>query len=704
MALRTMMRFLITLAVAIGWSSGHPTAIAQTSWPMLMSLSPVAAQVGTTSEHTLESRYSLFGACDVLVTGDGVSAEVVTPMELDKDGKEPSLTKIGLRWTVDKDALPGVREFRVVGPTGASTLGQIVIVRDPVIVESQDNNTAETAQPISVPAAVCGTVEKAEDVDIFRFSLDETRKLTFHCRAMRLEDAIHDLQTHIDPILTLRHAGTGSTIAAADNAFAADPFLACELAAGEYLLELRDVRYQGNRYWNWVVEISDRPFVRQVHPLTLAADQPTELQLIGAHLPPDATATATAAAASRPADTTTRLRWGDVELNPVPLGATSLPVHAEPTDANDEFAAGLEVPVPAVMNGCIEQPGDQDVWVFEAKKGQPVFVEVAARRLGSELDSIIRILNDEGRTLAENDDHRLWNRRTVQDSRIDNWTPPADGRYAVEIRDLHLRGGESFVYSLTIDAARPEFELTLDTDKTWLTPGTCGVIFVRAVRRNGFDRPIELHIEGLPEGVTAHCGRILGGSAVDGCIVLEADAEAAMRAANVRVFGTAVPAEGGAESEARVAARPMQEIYMPGGGRNHWPVTMHTVAIGRPADLLDVRLSEYDLTLRPGGTATIDVEIVRADGFDKNVTLDLLYQHLSSRFAEPLPPGVTIDAKNSVTLLTGRQTRGAITLKAAPDAAPVTRHQCAVMANISINFVMKSTWSSRPLLISVSED
>ena len=99
----------IILAVAI---TGGSTACAQTSYPMIMSLSPVAAQVGKTSEHTLESRYSMFGAYKVFVTGDGVTAAVVTKMELDKDGKEPSLTKIKLNFTVTEDATPGVRDFR----------------------------------------------------------------------------------------------------------------------------------------------------------------------------------------------------------------------------------------------------------------------------------------------------------------------------------------------------------------------------------------------------------------------------------------------------------------------------------------------------------------------------------------------------------------------------------------------------------------
>ena len=99
-------------------------ARAQTSYPMLMSLQPTAAQVGTDSEHEVESRYSMFGAYQVIVHGEGVTGEIITPMELGKDGKEPSLTKIKVKFHIAADAIPGVRDFRIIGPTGASTLGR----------------------------------------------------------------------------------------------------------------------------------------------------------------------------------------------------------------------------------------------------------------------------------------------------------------------------------------------------------------------------------------------------------------------------------------------------------------------------------------------------------------------------------------------------------------------------------------------------
>lgn len=678
------------------------TASAQTSYPMLMSVKPAAVQAGQTAEVELESRYSMFGAYQVFVAGEGVTGEVATPMELGADGKAPDLTKIKLRFTAAADALPGVRDFRIVGPAGPSTLGQLVIVSDPVINEVDPNDAAETALPVTLPATVCGTVEKAEDVDYFRFTVSQPTVLSFHCRAMRLEDRIHDLQSHVDPIITIKSAQTGSTVAAADNYFAADPLLSHPFEPGEYLLEVRDVRYQGNAYWTYAIEIHDRPFVSQVYPFGVAAGQPVDLRCFGFNLPENDVVNVTVPAEFGPQSI--RLPLGETPSNPVAVFVSELPLVAEAEGDNSTPAAATQVvPVGSGITGRIEAESDIDCFRFEAKQGDRISVETYARRAWSPLDPIIRILTGDGAALVENDDMRVWNKKNYQDSQIEFWAAPADGPYAVEIRDVHLRGGEDFVYYVKLEKSRPDFDLVLDSDKTWLTPGTSAAIFARAVRKNGFEGEIALEVEGLPPGVTAQCGRILAGKGQDGCIILQAAADAQPAAANIRVYGSASHRIDDATTLSyRNEAKHFQEIYMPGGGRHHYPVDMHTVGIGAPGDLRGVTLSTNEVTLKPGESVKIDVTISRAEGFAQNVTLDLLFQHLSSVFANTLPEGVTIDTKNSKTLLSGGETAGYITLTAAANAPPVEKQQCCVMANISINFVMKSTWSSPPLLVSVA--
>lgn len=700
------MKQLLWTVIIISVALSAPALLqAETPFPMIMSLHPVAACQGEASEHEVESRYSMFGSTQVLISGEGVTGEILTPMEPGKDGKEPSLTKVKIRLTVAARALPGVRDLRLIGPTGPSTLGQVVITPHPVVDEQPKNNTPQQAQVITLPATVCGTIETAEDVDYFRFTVTQPQTIQFHGLGMRLEDRIHDLQSHVDPIITIRDAATGSTIAAANNDFAADPLLSHEFTRpGDYLLEVRDVRYQGNKYWEYAIEISPQTFVTQVHPLGLSAkSEVTEFELVtagrGTHPKVSFKPDQKLAAGIRDV----QLPLGETVSNPVSIVLSSVPCLMEAETPNNTPDTAQDVTIPCGINGRMETTSDIDCYRFSAKKGDRLTFEVFARRNRSDLDSIIRVLKEDGTQLTEIDDMRLWGRYNLQDSRLDFWAVPADGKYVVEIRDVHLRGGPGFVYFLQITPSLPDFELALDSDRSWITPGSYCPIFVRAVKKNGFQGEIQLHIEGLPPGVTAHCGRILSGSADDGCILLHALADAAPVAANVRIFGTATAPQDNKEPLAlSVDAQPLQETYMPGGGRSHFPVEMHTVAIGKPGDVLGIKLSTEDLILKPGETKTIDVEIQRAPGFATNVTLDMLMQHLSSKYANPLPQGVTIDTKASKMLLTGTNSKGTIVLTAAKDAPAVEKHLCCVMANVSVNFVVKVTTSSPPLLITVT--
>ena len=104
----------------------------------------------------------------------------------------------------------------------------------------------------------------------------------------------------------------------------------------------------------------------------------------------------------------------------------------------------VEVKPPVTINGRIFPREDVDVWTFAAAKGQTFTCEVNALRLGSPLDARLEVIGPNGRRLAEQvaegSDPRL------------RFTAPADGKYAVRIHDVGFRGGQAYVYRLTITA------------------------------------------------------------------------------------------------------------------------------------------------------------------------------------------------------------------------------------------------------------
>src|SRR6185295_4159874 len=107
-----------------------------------------------------------------------------------------------------------------------------------------------------------------------------------------------------------------------------------------------------------------------------------------------------------------------------------------------------------------------------------------------------------------------------------------------------------------------------------------------------------------------------------------------------------------------------------------------------------------EISLKPGEEVKLDVTITRRPDYDKSVSLDVMLRHLGSIYGNPLPPGVTIDDNKSKTLI-GTGNQGHIILKAAANAAPIESVPISVLAHVSVNFVVKISYSSPVIPLSI---
>ena len=693
------------------WLTAIPVQ-AKTFYPMIYKISPCAVPVGQTLECEIGAEHNFYSPTAVMVTGSGVTGEIVpaVPAAGAQPGPIAGSETIKVRFTVAPDAVPGIRDVRIMTTRGPSTLGQIQIVRDPLIIDDDKNNTMLTAQPITLPATVCGGLGANEDVDIYRFQVDAPAELTFNLHCQRLQRKLGPLAYHADPILTLRNS-TGVVLVANDSYFGSDPLLNYRFTIpGEYFLEIRDVRYVGYRHWTYAVEIHSRPFLLQSIPAVIAPGVPTSAKVVGFNVPEQATQILAV-----PTDAPTGLHW----ISPTPWSAgqpvdpvlpvyvsrlPSVPERAVPNNTPD-VAQGITGPV-GIM-GVIEAPDDIDCYAVDVKKDERLSFVVVARAVGSPLDSCLRILDAKGEVLLENDDFSdktgnadCRNEVTQPDSRLTNWTAPADGRFIVEIRDTHLRGGDRFTYYLEARPARPGIHLDLDSDKSILAPGTSTPIFVRGFREEGFTGPINLSIEGLPAGITAICGQIPA-SGQDACIFLKATADAPRGSfANIRVLGEA-QLEGTEPTRLTAVATPFHELRRDGGARYLVPVETHTVGIADALDLKSVSVIERVLALKPGETKTIEIKFERSAEFKEPVSLAAIHSQHVWTFGRCLPASVTVDESASKIRVVGDETVGTIVLKVAADAKPAEPRLIPMMVNVSVNFSLKMIFCSDPILFSI---
>lgn len=692
--------YFVTTAVLLALIMFPQRVLSQISYPMITFTHPLAVQRGQTSEVEIAAFQNLYGAYQVLVEGEDVVAEIVPPkqeLKPEKPGALPLVRSIRVRFTPKPHALPGPREFRVATSLSISSIGQLLIVEDPVTIEQGVNNAREHPNKIAVPGVICGKIEAAEDVDWFAFEVKPGQTLSFLVYCARVQDKIHDLQKHADPIISL-YDSAGRELAGNDDFYFADPYFAYHFKeGGTYYLQIRDAIYDGDPRWVYAIIISDRPFATGVFPFALPPGKTSTVEALGP-------ASQNQQGVIRVPEQARGIQWLSLDIggrpaNPVGVYVSSYPLALE-LEPNDTHQQAQPVSFPICVNGRIRKSGDMDCYKVRLSKGQVLRCEVFARRFGtvltSPLDASLDVLDSQGKMLATNDDTSA----AIKDPAL-TFTAPTDGDYVVRVRDLFGKGGEDFVYALEIAFAEPDFTLRCDGDKAWLAPGGSMAWYVQVNRLHGFSGPVSVAVRNLPDGVTVH-PLMIPPHMTQGVLILTASPQAQCAVRNVQVVGVAnVRGVDGKDRIIERVATPMQEIYSPGGGRARFDVRLHTVAVVERADVEGVEVTPQVISLKPGEEVKIDVRVHRHPDYKGNIGLDVMLRHLGTIYGSPLPPGVTLVEGKSKTLL-GQGSEGHIVLRASPDAPPCEQVPISVLAQVSINFVVKISYSSPPITLSIS--
>src|SRR5262249_33800746 len=164
--------------------------------------------------------------------------------------------------------------------------------------------------------------------------------------------------------------------------------------AGTYALGVRDRELRGGANMHYRLHLGETPVITSVFPLGLQKGTEADIHLEGVHLGGvnKVHVKATSDVGSRmPINLSTPLG--------TPLGARNIVVgefpEVFPKTSEVSKTSGVcgRVPVPGTANGILKNPGQADIWSFQAEKGRKLILEVNARRLGSPLDSVIEILD-----------------------------------------------------------------------------------------------------------------------------------------------------------------------------------------------------------------------------------------------------------------------------------------------------------------------
>jgi hypothetical protein len=223
-------------------------------------------------------------------------------------------------------------------------------------------------------------------------------------------------------------------------------------------------------------------------------------------------------------------------MAPAPISLTAgnfeETVEAEPNDKPAQ--ANTVVELPMTINGRIDKSGDVDLFRIKPTAAGNLSFEIQGRRIGSRIDSFLRVLDPTGKEIQANDDAE------GKDSRI-VFAVAAGTEYLVEVRSLDRRAGGDVFYRLEIDPpSGPDFKLSMTPSEMNVGQGGSVAVTVTAARLAGYGGPIALRVEGLPAGLAASPAAIPAGAAT-AMFTLTAEPGATPGAlGQIRVIGTAM--------------------------------------------------------------------------------------------------------------------------------------------------------------------
>ncbi len=419
---------------------------------------------------------------------------------------------VELKLTFDRSAKPGPRELRLKTSLGVTNPLVLHVGQYTEYSEKEPNDkTADGGVPKQLPVILNGQIMPG-DVDRFRFTAKKGTRVVAAVSARELIPYLADaVPGWFQATLTLRDA-KGSEVAYTDDfRFNPDPIIYYKIPAdGEYVLEIKDSIYRGREDFVYRIALGELPFITSVFPLGGRIGAKTQVRVTGWNLP--VTGLALTPKRKTPGVMPVSVWRNKRCSNRVPFALDTLPERTE-TESGTASSRPQPVTLPLIVNGRIGRPGDQDVFSFKGRAGDQVVAEVRARRLGSPLDSLLKLTDASGKPLAVNDDHedKGAGLTTHQaDSRL-SVKLPANGTYTISLSDTQKKGSQAHAYRLRISLAQPDFELRIVPSSINARAGMNVPITAYALRKDGFTGQIELRLKDAPDGFALTGGWIPAG-------------------------------------------------------------------------------------------------------------------------------------------------------------------------------------------------
>lgn len=504
--------FLVGSALPVAAQSvGLPT-------PRLLTITPMGGRIGTTF--------------DVVITGDYLDQAEQFLFSDPRITAQPKRNPAGAvienqyQITIAPDCPVGLYEARVMTRLGVSSARIFPVGTLTEVAPAKPNRTLETAHPLPMNS-VCNAAVADRQIDYYTFPAKKGQRVIVDCATRGVDSKLNATVIIADAagrdLLVERRGG------ALDFAVPAD---------GSYVIKVHEATYKGGPAYYYRLGLWEQA------PNTPIVRQPSTSPVNAFSWPPTG------------------------------LPAQAATAEVEPNNGGETVQ---RISLPCDISGRFYPAADVDVYEFSAKKGEVWWIEAASERLDLPTDPAVLVQRvipgTNGQPATYADVLELADIPSPVKVSSNGYAydgPPynagssdvlgkleiqEDGVYRLQIADLFggTRNEPHHVYRLVVRRAAPDFAVVgwalhmelRNGDRNALSKpialrgGVTKALEVVALRRDGFNGPIELKMEGLPPGVTAQGLTIPAGQS-RGMMLITARTDAPRGYANARFTGQAV--------------------------------------------------------------------------------------------------------------------------------------------------------------------
>lgn len=547
---------VLACAVSLGCASLSLAQSVGLPAPRLLTTMPMGGKVGTQFEISITGEH-LYDAGDLLFSDPRITAQ---------PKKDPAGKTVTDRYlvTISPECPAGLYEARVMTRLGISSSRIFAVGTLTEVVPAKPNKTLATAQELPLNS-VCNSTITDRSIDFFTFQAKKGMRLVVDCATRGIDSKLNATVIIADSagrdLLVERRGG------ALDFSVPKD---------GTYVIKLHELTFKGGPAFYYRLGLWEQPagtpIVRQ------ASTQPVN-----------------------------SYSWP-------PTGLAAQAKHAE-VEPNNDGAHAQRIALPCDISGRFFPAADVDVFEFEAKKGDQWWIEVASERFDLPTDPSLLVqrvvrgekgaadtlvdvleLSDIPSPVKVSSNGYAYDGPPYNAGTSDilgKLVIKEDGIHRLQLTDLFggTRSVPNHNYRLVIRRAEPDFALVAwamhmelrNGDRNALSKpialrgGATMALEVVAFRRDGFDGDIDLSMEGLPKGVTAHGLKIPAGQS-RGMMLITAQEDAPRGYANATFVGRS-------KVEGKEVVRPCRLASVA------WPIPDSWGEIPSPRLLADVPVS-----------------------------------------------------------------------------------------------------------------